>query len=285
VTAVDLNPYQLALCELKRAAIKELDFETFFAIFAEQNIERLRQNYGRLRPQLSTHASIFWDSKLPKMTTIMYSGSSGWLAYLLFRVILPICGFGWIRQALLEGVSKEEFRRRVREHEGRLQFLAWVSDSILMPLMAPLAGVPEAQLNLGDERDGNVHTIIERVFLNSDLVNDNYFFLGYILGFYTRDCCPRYLRAEHYDTLKAAMHAGKFELFHGTLADRLRLDADQATPPTYTAAILLDHLDWMDDGRAGRKLGERELNFPRRGPRFACLHTLLILSVPFYSWR
>ena len=257
VTAVDLNPYQLALCELKRAALKELDFETFFAIFAEQNIDRLRQNYGRLRPQLSTHASAFWDATLPRMTTLMYSGSSGWLAFLLFRVIMPLCGFGWIRRALQEGVSKEEFRRRVRQHEGRFEFLAWVADSILVPLFAPLAGVPEAQLNLGDGRDGNVHTIIERVFLNSDLVKDNYFFLGYILGHYTRECCPRYLRAEHFDALKAAMHEGKFQLFHGTLVDRLRLDATQPTPPTYTAAILLDHLDWMDDGERERER-ERE---------------------------
>lgn len=43
VTAVDLNPYQLALCELKRAAIMELDHATFFAIFAEQRTDLLRQ--------------------------------------------------------------------------------------------------------------------------------------------------------------------------------------------------------------------------------------------------
>jgi hypothetical protein len=51
-----------------------------------------------------------------------------------------------------------------------------------------------AQLNLGNDRDGNIHTIIERVFLNTDLVDDNYFFLGYILGHYTERCCPRYLK-------------------------------------------------------------------------------------------
>ena len=58
---------------------------------------------------------------------------------------------------------------------------------------ADLRGVCAAQLNLGNDRDGNIHTIMERVFLNTDLVKDNYFFLGYMLGYYTEQCCPRYL--------------------------------------------------------------------------------------------
>jgi S-adenosylmethionine:diacylglycerol 3-amino-3-carboxypropyl transferase len=43
VTAVDLNQCQLALCSLKRAAILELNHADFFAIFAQQDIDLLRQ--------------------------------------------------------------------------------------------------------------------------------------------------------------------------------------------------------------------------------------------------
>lgn len=156
----------------------------------------------------------------------------------------------------------------VKPYEGRLEFIAWVADSILVPFFAPLAGVPEgtidsrcvllstlmlvsaAQLNLGNDRDGNIHTVIERVFLNSDLVEDNYFYLGYILGHYTERCCPRYLQPEFFSKLKRSIHDGKLILFHGTLADRLREDAVNDKPPSYTAAIMLDHLDWMDDAGA-----------------------------------
>ena len=91
---------------------------------------------------------------------------------------------------------------------------------------------------------------MERVFLNTDLVNDNYFFLGYILGKYTRQCCPRYLKQEHFATLKKYIRQNKLDLFYGTLADRYREDMKQVVPPTYTAAIMLDHLDWMDDAGA-----------------------------------
>ncbi|EDQ91612.1 uncharacterized protein MONBRDRAFT_36263 [Monosiga brevicollis MX1] len=254
VTAVDLNACQLALCSLKRAAILELNHDEFFRIFAKQDMDLLRNKYHLLKKHMDANAIKFWDSKLPSFSGFMYSGSSGWLAFFLFRVLFPVTGFSWIRAALVEGVSQDDFRRRVKNHEARLEWLAWIADSVLMPIFAPLAGVPEAQLNLGMSREGNVHTIMERVFLNTDLVEDNYFFYGYIVGEYSERCCPRYLKAEHFSTLKRAMAGGKLILYHGTLADRLRLDAQVAKPPSYTAAIMLDHLDWMDDMMVNEEL-------------------------------
>eukprot|EP00730_Choanoeca_flexa_P014351 TRINITY_DN6247_c0_g1_i1.p1 TRINITY_DN6247_c0_g1~~TRINITY_DN6247_c0_g1_i1.p1 ORF type:complete len:797 (+),score=240.53 TRINITY_DN6247_c0_g1_i1:45-2435(+) len=254
VTAVDLNAAQLALCSLKRAAILELSHEEFFAIFAKQDIALLRQRMHLLRKHMDASALEFWDRKLPSFGGFMYSGSSGWLAYFLFRVVFPVLGFGWIRRDLEAGISQDDFRRKIKSYESRFEWIAWVADSVLVPLCAPLAGVPEAQLNLGNDRDGNVHTIIERVFLNTNLVDDNYFFLGYILGYYTERCCPRYLKADHFSKLKRAMQSNKLILYHGTLADRLRQDAQASPPVTYTAAIMLDHLDWMNDQGVNEEL-------------------------------
>jgi S-adenosylmethionine:diacylglycerol 3-amino-3-carboxypropyl transferase len=42
VTAVDFNACQIALTELKATAIKELNFDQFFSIFAKNNIKLLR---------------------------------------------------------------------------------------------------------------------------------------------------------------------------------------------------------------------------------------------------
>lgn len=42
VTAVDFNACQIALTELKATAIKELNFDQFFSIFAKNNIALLR---------------------------------------------------------------------------------------------------------------------------------------------------------------------------------------------------------------------------------------------------
>ena len=47
-----------------------------------------------------------------------------------------------------------------------------------------------------------MEVVIERVFFNTDLVTDNYFYAGYILGFYTPENCPRYLRRENYAKMR-----------------------------------------------------------------------------------
>eukprot|EP00055_Hartaetosiga_balthica_P010606 m.45773 g.45773 ORF g.45773 m.45773 type:complete len:764 (-) comp7235_c3_seq1:359-2650(-) len=248
VTAVDLNNCQLALCELKRAAILELNFQDFFAIFAEQNIPLLKEKFETLKNHMTSDSINFWENSLKSgFKSFMYSGSSGWLAYALFRVLFPVIGFGWVRKSLLDGVDNELFHENFEKHKTTFEWVAWIADSVLVPICAPLAGVPAAQLDLGNDREGNVASIIHRVFGHTDLVNDNYFFTGYILGHYTKKCCPRYLKEEHYSTLKAAIKANKLELYHGTLANRFRLDARQEKPPVYTAAVMLDHLDWMDD--------------------------------------
>ena len=41
-----------------------------------------------------------------------------------------------------------------------------------------------------------------RIFFNTDLVNDNYFYAGYFLGHYTPENCPRYLKKENYEKMK-----------------------------------------------------------------------------------
>lgn len=38
----------------------------------------------------------------------------------------------------------------------------------------------------------DVDRIAEKVLLETDLVNDNYFYSGYLLGYYTENNCPRY---------------------------------------------------------------------------------------------
>src|SRR5262245_48504534 len=54
IHAVDLNPRQNALLELKAAGIRRLDFDTFFALFGRGRLPGCRRVYrDRLRPELS----------------------------------------------------------------------------------------------------------------------------------------------------------------------------------------------------------------------------------------
>src|SRR5258707_6874466 len=57
VNAVDMNPIQNALLELKTAAIRGLDYDSFFALFGQGRTPRAREMYfDAVRPRLSAPA-------------------------------------------------------------------------------------------------------------------------------------------------------------------------------------------------------------------------------------
>mmetsp|Transcript_18557 Transcript_18557/g.19323 ORF Transcript_18557/g.19323 Transcript_18557/m.19323 type:complete len:692 (+) Transcript_18557:138-2213(+) len=243
VTAVDFNSCQIALTELKKVAIINLEFEQFFEIFSKSNMELLREVYAsKLRPSLSPPSAEFWDDGIHSIKSFMYSGTSGNMSWFLFRFLLPIFGLGFIRRDLVTGISPDALRAKLSRCEYRLRSLAWIMDNLLLRGGSCLAGVPERQLNLGLHRPNNLAMVIERIFFNTDLVNDNYFYSGYILGYYQPHNCPRYLKKENYEKMKKNLIAGKLHLVHGTLLYAI----DNVDSPI-TVASLLDHMDWMTD--------------------------------------
>ncbi|CAF4201719.1 unnamed protein product, partial [Rotaria sp. Silwood2] len=62
IYAIDRNPCQNAILELKIACIKELDFSTYWKIWGDGKLRRFSQDvYPRLTMHLSQEAKIFWD--------------------------------------------------------------------------------------------------------------------------------------------------------------------------------------------------------------------------------
>src|SRR3954453_17851552 len=62
VNAVDVNPIQNSLLELKRAAILSLDYDSFFEMFGDGRTPWAKQMYGdALRQHLSPQARSYWD--------------------------------------------------------------------------------------------------------------------------------------------------------------------------------------------------------------------------------
>lgn len=241
VTAVDFNLCQIALTELKKAAIMNVDFETFFEIFSMSNMDLLKEIYkDTLRPSLSPASAEFWDTGIHTIKSFMYSGTSGNMSYVLFRILFPLFGLGFIRNELLKGTSREELTEMISKKSTSIRGLAWLLDNIMLRGGCCFAGVPERQMALGLHRPNNLALVIERVFFKSDLVNDNYFYSGYFLGYYMAHNAPRYLRKENYPALQK--YIGKLKLVHGTM-----LSAIDNTDKDFTVASLLDHMDWMTD--------------------------------------
>jgi hypothetical protein len=243
VTAVDFNLCQIALTELKKVAIIQLTYEQFFEIFSKSNMKLLNEVYeDKLRPLLSKPSAEFWDEARFRIKSFMYSGTSGNMSYVLFRILFPLFGLGFIRRELERGTTSEALTKMVANNSYSIRAIAWLMDNIMLRGGSCLAGVPERQLALGLHRPNNLAMVIERVFFKTDLVRDNYFYSGYILGYYKKDNCPRYLREEHFAAMKKHLNAGKLKLVHGTI-----LEAIEKTTNKFTVASLLDHMDWMPD--------------------------------------
>lgn len=243
VTAVDFNSCQIALTELKKVAILNVEYDVFFEIFSKSNMSLLREVYPtKLRPHLSKPSAEFWDDGVQRIKSFMYSGTSGVMSYFLFRIMFPFFGLGFIREELVRGISKEDLIQKILNHTYAIRTVAWIMDNIALRGGCCFAGVPERQMALGLHRPNNLALVIEKVFFNTDLVKDNYFYSGYFLGYYKPDNCPRYLMKENYAKMRKHLQNDKLVLFHGTMLQAI----DQSTVPI-TVASLLDHMDWMTD--------------------------------------
>eukprot|EP00286_Rhodomonas_abbreviata_P020206 CAMPEP_0181300056 /NCGR_PEP_ID=MMETSP1101-20121128/6680_1 /TAXON_ID=46948 /ORGANISM="Rhodomonas abbreviata, Strain Caron Lab Isolate" /LENGTH=697 /DNA_ID=CAMNT_0023405255 /DNA_START=52 /DNA_END=2145 /DNA_ORIENTATION=+ len=254
VTAVDFNFAQIALSEIKARACMDLNFDEYFSIFAKNNMELFRQRYKEIiRGHCSEKTQKFWDKKLKKMTSIMYSGTSGWLAYLVCRVLMPVLGLKFIQKTVAVQNDHQAFQDECTKHKRRINVFCWLVDKLISNAgFALMAGVPSRQLELGLHRNDNFQTVFRRL-LTTQMTEDNYFYYGYIAGEYTEQCCPLYLKREAYPKLKKALENNRLNLFHGTLVDVCKPEppADLfhmggITPETkFTIASLLDHMDWM----------------------------------------
>jgi S-adenosylmethionine:diacylglycerol 3-amino-3-carboxypropyl transferase len=69
VHAVDLNPAQCAVIELKRAAIAELDRAAYLAFVGEAPADDRQATFARLAPRLSTQAREFWQAR-PELVAV-----------------------------------------------------------------------------------------------------------------------------------------------------------------------------------------------------------------------
>lgn len=251
VTAVDLNAAQIALTELKVVACQLLDFEDFFYIFAKNKINLLRAKYEKdIRPKLTEKSKKFWDNHIKSLKSIMYSGTSGILAWFVCRYLFKVIGLGFIRHTIVERQSAEEFNQRLSRASRRLNFFCKVIDFLISQAgFAMLAGVPSRQLELGLHRGDNFQTVFKRI-TETDIVHDNYFYYGYIAGEYSSKCCPRYLKKENYEKLRESLNAGKLTLFEGTLVQALQ----HFETTQFTVASLLDHMDWMPPSMINEEL-------------------------------
>ncbi len=250
VYAVDMNPRQNALLELKKAAIRELEFDDFFRMFGEGFYSGVQNVYQpKLRPHLSERSRAFWDKRIrwfdnPKRS-FYFRGTSGSFARMMNVYIDKVIKVRPQIERMLNAQSMEEQHAVYYDELYDKFWTGLVKFTMNRDTTMSMLGVPKAQRRqIEDHYPGGlvkyIQDCVEGVFVKLP-IKDNYFWRVYMNGSYTRECCPEYLREENFNRLK-----------QGQL-DRLTTHTDSVQgflekfDGTISRFILLDHMDWLSD--------------------------------------
>jgi S-adenosylmethionine-diacylglycerol 3-amino-3-carboxypropyl transferase len=249
VYAVDLNPRQTALLELKLAGVRRLEFDEFFSMFGRGRLPGAALVYREmLRGDLSDWARDYWDRWIKffdnPRRTFYFRGTSGTFARFLNLYADRVLKLRPLVEQMLDAESvaqQRELYDSVRERIwSRTLRFAINRDTALS-----MVGVPRAQRRqIETQYEGGiprfVQDCVEAVFTQIPL-RDNYFWRVYMTGRYTPECCPEYLKRENFERLKAG------------LIDRVSVHTDsvqgflEKNDVPISRFVLLDHMDWLSD--------------------------------------
>jgi S-adenosylmethionine-diacylglycerol 3-amino-3-carboxypropyl transferase len=250
VYAVDMNPRQNALLELKQAGIRALEFDDFFSMFGQGRLPNARSIYEqKLRGHLSPWSQSYWDKHIrffdSRRKPFYYRGTSGafarWITIYTDHVVRVRPHLTAALEAASLDQQRDIYERHLKERfwTGLLRFFMDRDTTLSM------LGVPKAQRRQIETqyRGGVVQFIedcVEAVFARLPLA-DNYFWRVYMTGQYTRSCCPEYLKEENFEKLK------------GGLVDKITTHTNSVQaflerhPGQISRFVLLDHMDWLAD--------------------------------------
>ena len=248
IFAVDANPRQTALLELKLASIKRLGYDDFFAIFGNgyhPDFKTLYQNH--LRGDLSDFARTWWNKHCGWFTSrrgsFYFHGLSGLVAAGVRRY------FKWrpqLNHAMRDLIGAQNLSEQRAIYDERIAPMLWnraVNWTISRQFVMSLLGVPYPQRKLVEAQHargiaGFIRDCVEYVFRQLPL-GTNYFWRLYLTGRYDKNCCPEYLTETGFERLKNGL--AERVSTHTTTVTRFLKNHDAPI----SRFVLLDHMDWM----------------------------------------
>ena len=250
VYAVDMNPRQNALLDLKIAGINQLEFEDFFRLFGYGYHPDAKRLYEKcLRAKLPERSQIYWDKWIKffdnKNRPFYFRGTSGAFARMIKIYTDRVIRVRQYIDAALEAKTLAEQQEIYEKHLRERFWSRSMKYAINRDTTLSMVGVPKAQRRqVENQYEGGVvkfvQDAVETVFCKLPLA-DNYYWRVYMKGEYSRTCCPEYLKAENFQALK------------GGLIDRVSTHTDSVQgfldkhDGQISRFVLLDHMDWLSD--------------------------------------
>jgi ubiquinone/menaquinone biosynthesis C-methylase UbiE len=235
----DLNKHQNYLLELKIACIKVLTQEECFELFSKNNYNIFVNNFEKIKENLSIDGKVWWTENKYIMKNFMFSGSVKYAAK-LFNFICWLYGCDVFFKNIKKNPGIENQRKEYKKIESKINKMANFLEKIKHYFISWI-GVPIRQIRMDNDNE-----YIKKLFFhlcnNTDLVNDNYFFTGYLYGEWNEKSCPRYLKKEYFNIVKSRLN--RVNILTGFLHEKI---IDNHDPELFDRVILLDHMDWLNE--------------------------------------
>lgn len=264
IHAVDLNPNQNHLLELKIAAFQGLPYAQFWKLFGEGRLPGFRKILvEKLSPHMSSQACQYWLNHAGVFTSAhgLYETGGSKHTIMLIRWLFKIFGLKKDVENLCNTKTLAEQREIWQKIRPILlsRPLHWAVISTEW-FAWKAAGVPANQRNmiLNDHRElGESSTDIkgeaiweymvdtlDPVVQNSLLSDDNYFYLLCLQGKYSQRCHPQYLSAKSHAKLSRP------NAFEGLRihTDEIQEVINRIAPGSLSHAVVMDSMDWFDPG-------------------------------------
>jgi len=254
IDAVDLNPAHVALSRLKLTALQHLpDYETYFRFFGHADERANVRTFSKyLLPYLDESTRSYWTSWTPVHgRRINYFTKNIYRFGLLGRFIGSLHVLARIHgtnpKVLLAVRTPEEQRALFQETVGQLFDKKLVRTLCNLPISLYGLGIPPAQYDaLALSANGDVPSLLrerlERLACDFP-IEENYFaWQAFGRGYdrHYRRAVPRYLRREHYESLRAL--SDRVNIHHASMTTWLADQADRSLD----GYVLLDAQDWMN---------------------------------------
>lgn len=250
IHAVDMNPCQGHLLELKLAAITTLDYPTFWRMFGDGKIDNFPELLDeKISPMLSSHAYQFWKTNNKSFDRAFYFRGYSGHALRLAKTVFQLLGAQKNVERMCTTTSLEE-QKKIWDTKVRKTI---INETLIRLFLSNPAflwnalGVPMNQLNIF-KNEGSVEQFaidtLDPIPAQSLLSNDNYHYRLCLMGNYSKESCPLYLKEDAFNKLKAnnAQALDSFRLHTDAIVSVLRGMQDNSL----TRAILMDHMDWFD---------------------------------------
>ncbi|KAJ9606947.1 hypothetical protein H2200_008958 [Cladophialophora chaetospira] len=264
IHAVDLNPNQNHLLELKVAAFTALPYTDVWQIFGEGKHPDFRDLLlSKLSPHMSSQAFQYWLSKSYIFSSKggLYESGGSRHAIKLVRWLFKTFGLTTKVRTICKVETLNEQREMWPQIRNLLlswplhktvvstEWWAWKAagvpanqHALILDDYSKRTGLPKSKRVSGEAIWQYVVDTLDPVVETTQISRDNYFYYLCLQGKFSRKCHPRYLG------VKAHMQLSKPDAFDG-----LRIHTDEfmeviarISPATLTIAILMDSMDWFD---------------------------------------